>query len=1240
RFRVEIPIAKLLDGASIVDIENLIFEEWMKQGFSAGEAPSTEDSGEVSQETSYPLSSVQLAVYYDAMKREEDTLYNIPMCFAFASIDAERLSEAVKAAVRAHSYINTHFAIINGALSQVRNDSLEPEVEMLSMTEAEFSEYRSTFVRPFNLNAGPLYRFAVVNCKDGKTYLLYDIHHLVFDGFSNGVLLKDIGRAYAGETLTPSAYTYFDYAKEDAAFREGPSYKEESQSDSFMQNLQVNSARPGPAGNRKEAEAYYDSMFRTFEAPAEIPADRTGSAENESVNGQLTEVYQVVSREAVDAFCRGNEVTPSSFFLAVSFYTVSRFAGRRDIYLSTISSGREALKTHKLLGMFVHTLPLAMQFDREMTVKELIDASDTVMKNGIRHQSYPFAELASKYGYTTEIMYECQIGMTAEGGTIGGEAFESIPMRLETPKFKVTIAIVEHGGEYGILVRYNDALYTKEYMETLAESLKAVSERMLKEPSASVKTLSLLSEKEGKIIEGFRQSAKAEIPEKLLHRVFEKQAKAFPDKTALIACDQTLTFKELNETANRISWKLIERGVKRGEPIVLLLPRRSFYFAALFGVLKAGAAFIPCDPEYPTERIQTIIDDSDAAFLITTKERGEAYPEENVLFIEELLTGDKTENPKVELTGEDLAYMIYTSGSTGKPKGVMLKHEGICSFCTLHPANILYDVIDKGVQTMLAVTTVSFDLSLKDTLGVFCNGKTVVFANEEQMNDPIALTQLMNEHKVDAMNGTPSRFVQYLEYKPFADVLSKCALVLAGGEPYPVALLKRLRELGIRDIINTYGPTETTISSNMALLNNAEYISVGRPLLNYSEYIVDLDGNRVPRGVTGELLIGGPGVAKGYRNLPEQTKQRFVLYNGERVYRSGDYAKWDRDGNVLILGRMDGQVKLRGLRIELSEIEGLIEEQDGIVRAVAAVRKLNGQDNLCAWFTAERKIDVQDLRDALAKKLTHYMVPTAIMQVDTIPTTLNGKTDIKALPEPVVLKQGEYEPPVNEIERFFCSLFENVLEVDKVGALDDFFAIGGTSLAATSIMIEATDAGYELKYGDIFKYKTPRELAALFTKEETSGKTFSTLRFDRQDYTKIDEVLSRNTLASFQAGEKRTIGNILLTGATGYMGIHVLAEYLRTEKGTAYCLVRKGRFESAGKRLKNMLVYYFSEEFAEADDRIEAIDGDVTDYATFEALKKFPIDTVFNCAANVKHFSSGTDIEDINVGGAKNCIRF
>ena len=463
---------------------------------------------------------------------------------------------------------------------------------------------------------------------------------------------------------------------------------------------------------------------------------------------------------------------------------------------------------------------------------------------------------------------------------------------------------------------------------------------------------------------------------------------------------------------------------------------------------------------------------------------------------------------------------------------------------------------------------------------------------------------------------------------------------MSGGEAYPVSLRNAVKECSDDIyIINTYGPTEITVSSNATVLNEAEHIHISRPLLNYSEYIVDSDLNLLPRGVTGELLIGGLGVAKGYRNLPEQTEERFIMYNGERVYRSGDYAKWDGDGNVVILGRMDGQIKLRGLRIELSEIEGLMEQQPHIRRAAAAVRKIGGRENLCAWFTADEPVDLSALREALAQKLTHYMVPAAMMQVEAIPVTPNGKTSTKALPDPELTESGEYVAPVNETEEFFCRLFGEILGMDKVGATDDFFSIGGTSLAVTSVMIKATENGYELSYGDVFKYTTPRQLAAKFTGEGDT-KSLSAARFDQYDYSKIHKLLSKNKEAAFLSGEKRPVGNILLTGATGFMGIHVLAEFLKTQSGTAFCMVRRGRFPSSFDRVKTMLFYYSGEEVEKEIERVQAFEGDVTGYDSFKKLLELPVDTVFNCAASVKHFSSGTDIEDVNVGGVKNCIRY
>ncbi|MCR4908713.1 MAG: amino acid adenylation domain-containing protein [Lachnospiraceae bacterium] len=1216
RFGIELPVTKLLDGMSVIDIENAITAKWSEIVQHKGSGSEAEKPSRVRKD-SYPLSSVQLAVYYDAIKSEGECLYNIPMCYAFGSqVDPERLQGAVRKVIEAHPYLNTHLMLEKGELLQVRNDEAEADVAVLRMSEEEFKVYKAGFIRPFDLQRGPLYRVAVVSTPKA-VYLIQDMHHLVFDGLSSGIFLRETAAAYKGVEIEPEGYTYFDYVEDEKELRDSEDYT--------------------------GSEKYFEEAFKSFEEATEIPPDKSGAAEE----GFIGETEKLLPKAEIDTFCKKQGVTASALFLAAVFYTASRFAANKKVALSTISSGRDGLKNIRSLGMFVHTIPLIMDLDRDLQVDGLIKEANDCMRNGIKHEAYPFAELAAKYSYHTELMYEYQVGVT--GTDVGEELkYERIPLKLEVPKFKTTVVIGEKEDSYSVLVRYNDALYTAEYMETLAGAVCTVTLSFLADEKADVRRISMLNGEEKELLRGFSCVKSCEPACNLLHKAFEAAALKFPDREALITAEGSWTFKKLNETANIIAGNLTARGLKIRDSIVLLLPRRRFYFAALFGALKAGATFIPCDPEYPSERISHILGDADAKYILTTADHAGDYSGDKVLLIDDMMAGEQTENPEASVSPEDLAYMIYTSGSTGKPKGVELTHRGICNYINPDKDSIFFDYVSDRLERIVSVTTVSFDMSFKDTVGILCNGKTVVFTNEEEMNDPRALAKAMVKTGADAFSATPSRLLQYMEYEPFKEALSKCALVICGGEAYPKVLQERLLSLGIPTLMNSYGPTEITVSSNMADLSRAEHISVGRPLPNYIEYIVDSDGNPVPHGVMGELLIGGPGVARGYRKLPEMTNKNFGEYEGLRVYHTGDYAKWDRDGNVMILGRKDSQVKLRGLRIELGEIEGLIAAQSDISKAVVIIKKLNGQDNLCAYFTASRKIDIQELKEELGKKLTRYMVPTAYLQLDTIPVTPNGKTDLHALPEPVAVSREEYVAPAGEIEEGFADIFARVLKLEKVGATDDFFEIGGTSLVASSVVIEAERSGYSITFGDLFKYKTPRALAAYLKGDISPAEGNEGKAFEEYDHAAIAEILNKNTLEAFTAKGSRPIGNILLTGATGYMGVHVLANFLNLEKGIAYCMVRSKHGRTATQRLKSTLYYYFGDKLTEFPEetrsqlrsRIRVIDGDVTDPEALESLKGEPIDTVFNCAANVKHFSGGTDIEDVNVGGAVNCVKF
>ena len=403
--------------------------------------------------------------------------------------------------------------------------------------------------------------------------------------------------------------------------------------------------------------------------------------------------------------------------------------------------------------------------------------------------------------------------------------------------------------------------------------------------------------------------------------------------------------------------------------------------------------------------------------------------------------------------------------------------------------------------------------------------------------------------------------------------------------------------------------------------------------------------------MVGELYIGGRGVARGYNNLDEMTRERFIDYTSvlegttERIYKSGDYAKWLTDGDVVILGRTDHQIKLRGLRIELGEIENVMLKVAGMKKVVILIRKLNDKEHLCAYYTADREIAPEDLKAEISRSLTQYMVPTAYLQLAEMPMTPNGKTDVKALPEPQLAVTSAYVAPANDTERTFCDIFAGILQMDKVGATDNFFELGGTSLVVTRVIIEADKAGMHVAYGDVFANPTPRQLARLITGESVTESTDEVSAFD---YTAINNLLQRNTLGNFRQGERQPLGNVLLTGATGYLGIHILHDLIASDAAHIYCLVRGKSQSKAESRLRTLLYYYFSQSYKELfGERLHVILGDVTgDLASLvqgaaaEGDTPVQIDTVFNCAAVVKHFSKGTEIEDVNIGGARRCVEF
>jgi amino acid adenylation domain-containing protein len=1155
----------------------------------------------------YPLTQNQMGVYFECAQRPDGLMYNIPAFITLSkNVDAGKLSDAMKAVVEAHPYLKAHIVEKDGKVMQQRNDNAPVTVNVQNVSEEEFASIKEHFIQPFALlSSEALYRLNIYTTA-GHTYLLLDFHHIVFDGASFNVFLQDMTKVYAGEAIEPESYTSFDFA------------------------LTQNNPSEEDKAAYEADKIWFAEILGDGEGATQMPLDHEGAKK-----GEQKELLATLEPEKIEQAFRMHGVSGSAFFLSALSFVMSRFASSRQVRMTTVSAGRDGEELQNNFGMLVKTLPVFINVPDEDNLHDYIHRTGIQFNEMLTHQVYPFTEIVTQLQYNSQVMYAYQ-GEVVGHYDLAGEPLQITYLQPENTQFPLFIGIIRERDNYTIKFEYDSNLFERETVQTLMNCFVYTINQFgnVHNTRRHLSELCVSTPEQRKVISSFNVADT--VPEDLtVVDMFMEQVKLHPDNEALITEDGTFTYSQLNERVNILANALIAKGLQKGDTISFILHRDSRVIVSMLGIIKAGAAYLPIDPEYPADRIAHYINDSQSRFVIT--EHAEEYS--NGLSINELLQGGNTAEPNVSVGPHDLCYVIYTSGSTGIPKGVQLEHHGLAVFVSpliKTPHIVAYE---KHNARLLSITTVSFDVFTMDVMTSIPNGYTLIFANDEESKTPIPMAQLYEKTNANALMFTTARLQEYLRMDELRNMFASAKIVSQGGEKFPVGLYEKIREISEADVINVYGPTEITIASNEQLLSGGNLITVGRPFDGTIEQIMDIGGHPLPVGAVGELWIAGRGVARGYWNRPELNADRFVIIDGNRFYKSGDLAKWLPNGEVVILGRNDGQIKLRGLRIELGEIENTLAAVKGIDQSIVKVRKINGQDHLCAWYTANRTITTEELHDILSKTLTAYMVPTAYLQLDEMPHTPNGKINARSLPDPQFISQSEYIEPASPVEALFAKTFAEVLQLARVGAVDDFFVLGGTSLQVTQITVAAQKAGCEVSYGDVFANPTPRMLAALINGKRNTDIVDEEVQ--NYDYSAINTLLTANKTEALRNEPLRPLGNVLLTGATGFLGIHILYEFLHGWKGDIYCLTRSNKLIKAEKRLKNLLFYYFSDTYEEEfGKRIHVVEGDVTSSTSFDALVNLPVDTIVNCAANVKHFSHGTDIEDINIGGVKNGIDF
>ncbi len=1035
-----------------------------------------------------------------------------------------------------------------------------------------------------------LYRIDIIPLFEGGCMLYAVFHHIIIDGYGMSLFAQRISEALRGNAIGKSVF----FAEDSNA-----------------------------------SETDRDNFFCGYLKGAEFEPCVFEAAKGESGYG-FARHHADFPKSEIDGFAKNNSLTPAYVLAAVQAVYLYISTGKNDVVflMPRLSRSESELDT---IGCYTLLVPV------RVTIAENDRFSDVCRKLSIS------ARAASKHkniGYSAILHQLRQEGIVTN--SLSEYVFNFYRMPVVNTGFSVAGGMRNHvtwsvfcdNDSYQFSFDTSDSVFTKERAGYYIDSIRSILSQGLKDPI--VNEIDILGESEKAAVSTFC-GKECTIPKNAsIASLLSGAVRLYGNKPAVYAGEVSYTFDELDIISSRIAYALMGNGVKKGSCVGLMLSRDYRLLPALFGIVKAGGVFIPIDPAYPDERVSYILEDSGAEFIIAapdTKFSGG----KNILDIDSLMNSSALSRPLPEICRDDLAYIIYTSGTTGRPKGVMLSHRGIVNI--VHPDNNPFsrDIV-KNAHGLVAVGSISFDIFLFEIFVPLFNGLFIELGNEKSMTDAAELARLIGRHNADALHCTPSRIAAYLKNSDFRAALKNVRAVLSAGEALSSELAEELKNVCKVNIYNGYGPTETTIGATIT--ESGDTSTVGRAINGMGVVVLNSRQQAVPTGAAGEICIYGEGVGLGYKNRPEETSLKFIKYNGRKTYRSGDLGRIGADGRITYLGRLDRQIKLRGLRIELSEIENCACSYQGISNFVCVVRKIGGSEHLAGFYSVNigAEVSAEALTEYMKSRLTPYMIPEILKELDTLPQTQSGKVDTKALEQYPVEFVRSFRRPQCSRERLVCDAFAEVLDTGiEVGLDDHFFETGGDSLAAAELLLKI-EQKLKLKpdtlaFGDLYKYPTP---ALILKRLDESVEADNGYDIAYLDYSRINVILSAESPAG-----TRKLGNVLLTGGTGFLGIHILIELLSRPEvcDTVYCLVRpKGKLTAEKRIITNLFYYDCTDASQLLGEKLVVLSGDITSPEIFADNPDIHIDTIINCAADVSHFAYDNSLSSTNTVGVENLI--
>ena len=1112
-FKVELPLRNLFTAVTVAELAHLIGQ--LQQQNLELSAPAIIPRAENAE---LAMSYGQQRLWFLDQFESNSALYNIPIALRLVgSLHIAALEQSLQEIIARHEALRTNFITVDGKASQIiqtqTNWTLSVvDLKHLSTTEQQIASKlfaQQQAIQPFELATQALVRATLVVLSETEHLLLVCMHHIASDGWSMGVFVQELAALYNAYSqgkpslLTPLPIQYADFALWQRQWLQG---------DVLQTQL-----------------SYWLQQLKDAPALLSLPTDRprpsvqtfTGAHQEFALSGELTGKLTELSQQ--------QGVTLFMTLLAAFDTLLYRYTGQSDILVGTPIANRNRSEIEGLIGFFVNTLVIRTDIFGDRSFNELLVRIREVCLGAYAHQDLPFEMLVEalqpqrdlSYAPLFQVMFALQNAPMSQV-ELTGLSVSSLPIESATAKFDLTLSMENTATGLVGVWEYNTDLFDPSTIERMKGHFVTMLEGIVANPIQPISALPLLTEVEQQLLVEWNNTQADYFQDKCIHQLFEEQVDLTPDAIAVVFENQQLTYQQLNCRANQLAHYLQTLGVKPDVLVGICVERSLEMVVGLLGILKAGGAYVPLDPEYPQERLSFMLEDAQVPVLLTQQQLLEKLSGHQAQLVcldtdAQLISQSSQDNPIAGVQATNLAYVIYTSGSTGRPKGVLIPHGAIANHCCIIQQTYALVQSDRVLQ----FASINFDASLEQIFPTLMVGATLVLRGSDVWT-PTNFQKIISDFGLTVVN-LPTAYWQQLAQEwvktQILDANSQLRLVLVGGDvmlPEYVALWQQSPMSCVR-LLNAYGPTEATITATLFEIppqfskdTNLKKIPIGCPLPNKTVYILDQHLQPVPIGVPGELHIGGVGLARGYLNRPELTLEKFItnpfdnskiksrlgkfategnppgnVPQKSKLYKTGDLARYLPDGNIEYLGRIDNQVKVRGFRIELGEIETVLSQYPHVQASCVISREdIPGNKSLVAYIVSQKEqtLTVSELRCFLKEKLPEYMVPNAIVILELLPFTPNGKVDRRALPAPDLHSQlsDKYVAPRSPTEELLAQIWAQVLKVEQVGIYDNFFELGGHSLLATQLVSRIRNIfKVELPLRELFARATVAELAHL-----------------------------------------------------------------------------------------------------------------------------------------------------------------